>query len=107
MTFQNKILSALKRELDGKIESQIVDIVLFGSQAKGNAKAGSDYDILIVPKHKPTWMQRRAIGDICAEISIKNDILIDYKIISESEIDKEPIGCHPLITDALKYGIHA
>jgi len=107
MIHQNKILAALKHDLDVKIDNQIVDIVLFGSQAKGNAKNDSDYDILIVPKQKPTWMQRRAIGDVCAEISIENDILIDYKIISENEIEQDPIGCHPLIIDALKYGVHA
>jgi predicted nucleotidyltransferase len=107
MTRQHQILAALKRELDGKTDNQIVDIVLFGSQAKGKVNEGSDYDVLIVPKQKPTWMQRRAIGDVCAEISIENDILIDYKIISETEIEQEPIGCHPLIVDALKYGIHA
>jgi predicted nucleotidyltransferase len=107
MTHQHQILIALKRELAGNNENQIIDIILFGSQAKGKAAAGSDYDVLIIPKQKTTWMQRRAIGDVCAEISIENDILIDYKIISEIEIEQEPIGCHPLIVDALKYGIHA
>lgn len=107
MTHQHQILAALKRGLDGKTDNQIVDIVLFGSQVTGMAQTGSDYDVLIIPKQKPDWIQRRAIGEVCAEISIENDILIDYKIISENEIEHEPIGVHPLIIDALKYGIHA
>jgi predicted nucleotidyltransferase len=107
MTRQLQILAALKRNLIEKTKTPIIDIVLYGSQSTGRAKSGSDYDVLIIPKQKPDWIQCRVIGDICAEISIENDILIDYKIISEAEIEQEPIGCHPLIVDAIKYGIHA
>jgi len=107
MTRQHQILIKLKQELAKISGTTISDIILFGSQAKGRAGKGSDFDILIIPKQKPDWRQRRVIGDACAEVSIENDIVIDYKIISEDEIRDEPIGCHPLITDALKYGIHA
>jgi len=107
MTRQQKILAILKHELIGKTKTPIMDIILFGSQARGKVKAGSDYDVLIIHEHKTDWKQRRSIGDICAEISIDNDILIDYKIISKEEIEHESIGCHPLIVDAIKYGIHA
>jgi predicted nucleotidyltransferase len=107
MTRQLQILAILKRELIGKSNTPISDIVLFGSQITGKAKSGSDYDVLIIPGQKPDWRQCRVIGDICAAISIENDILIDYRIISEDEIKHEPIGIHPLIVDALKYGIHA
>jgi predicted nucleotidyltransferase len=85
----------------------IADIVLFGSQINGKSDQFSDYDILIVPDQKLDLVMRRKIADVCAEISIENDILIDYKIVSKEEIDYEPIGYHPLIIDAIKYGIHA
>jgi predicted nucleotidyltransferase len=106
MTKQQHILKTLKRCLMGENKSTIVDIVLFGSQINGNSNQFSDYDVLIVPDQKLDWAQRREIADVCAEISVENNILIDYKIVSKEELDHEPIGFHPLIADALKYGIH-
>jgi predicted nucleotidyltransferase len=107
MTKQQKILKTLKMRLIGENQPPIADIVLFGSQINGNSNRHSDYDILIVPNKKLNGFQRREIADVCAEISIENDILIDYKIVSKEEIEHEPIGFHPLIVEALKYGIHA
>lgn len=80
--------------------------MLFGSQINGKSNQFSDYDVLIVPNQKLNWTQRREIADVCAEISVENDILIDYKIVSKEEIEHEPIGFHPLITNALRNGIH-
>jgi len=97
----------LKMRLMGENKPSIADIVLFGSQNKGSSNRYSDYDVLIVPIKKPNWTQRREIADVCAEVSVENDILIDYKIVSKEEIEHEPIGYHPLIVDALKYGVHA
>jgi predicted nucleotidyltransferase len=107
MTKQQHILKILKGRLMGENKPSIADIVLFGSQINENANANSDYDVLIMPTKKLDWIQRRMIADVCAEISIENDIMIDYKIVSKEEIDNEPIGFHPLIVDALQYGIHA
>lgn len=107
MTKQQHILELLRCRLIGENKPSIADIVLFGSQMKGNSNQFSDYDILIVPDQKLNWTQRREIADVCAEISVENDILIDFKIVSKEEIEHEPIGFHPLIADALKYGIHA
>jgi predicted nucleotidyltransferase len=107
MTKQQYILELLKKRLMGQNTPSIADIVLFGSQINGNSNQFSDYDVLIVPDQKLDWAQRREIADVCAEISVENDILIDYKIVSKEEIEHEPIGFHPLITDALRNGIHA
>lgn len=107
MTKQQHILELLKKRLMDHNKPSIADIVLFGSQINGNSNEYSDYDVLIVPDQKLNWTQRRVIADVCAEISVENDILIDFKIVSKEEIDHEPIGFHPLITEALQHGIHA
>jgi len=107
MTKQQHILETLKSRLMSENKPSIADIVLFGSQINGNSNQFSDYDVLIVPVQKLNWTQRRKIADVCAEISVENDILIDCKIVSKEEIDHDPIGFQPIITEALRYGIHA
>ena len=43
-----------------------LQIILFGSQARGTAQQGSDIDLLIVGDRSPdeTWSRRREIGRI-------------------------------------------
>jgi uncharacterized protein len=59
----------------------IRDVILYGSQIRGTNKQGSDYDLLIVLNSKYSWPKRRIIRDLCYEISLKYDIIIDSKRI--------------------------
>jgi predicted nucleotidyltransferase len=44
------ILSELKRRLSAFYGDRLVRIILYGSQARGDAEAGSDIDVLVVLK---------------------------------------------------------
>lgn len=107
MTKKNKILQSVKTLLKSAFSNRISDVVLFGSQAKNTANKYSDFDILIVTTDIFTWQERDKVRDICYDISLEYDIIIDSKIISEIEIETKFWGKHPLITDALSYGIYA
>jgi predicted nucleotidyltransferase len=107
MAKKNRILQSIKRRLDSAFDSRIDDIVLFGSQAKNTANKYSDFDIMIVTNDTFTWQERGLIRDLCYEVSLDFDILIDSKIISRPDIETKFWGKHPLITDALNYGIYA
>lgn len=45
--------------------------------------------------------------DICYEVDLEYDIIIDSKIISLNELNHSIIGTHPLYNDAITEGIHA
>jgi len=107
MTKKNRILQTIKIRLNSVFNDRIADVVLFGSQAKNTSNRNSDFDILIVTSDLFTWQERGQIRDLCYEVSLDFDILIDSKIISRPEIETKFWGKHPLITDALAYGIHA
>jgi predicted nucleotidyltransferase len=107
MTKKNNILQNIKVRLNSVFNDRVADVVLFGSQARNTSNKDSDYDILIVTSDQFTWQERGQIRDLCYEVSLDFDILIDSKIISRSEIDTKFWGKHPLITDALAYGIYA
>jgi predicted nucleotidyltransferase len=102
-----EIIRELKNILTRKAGKDIKDVVLYGSQIRENKTAESDYDILIVLNRIYKWPERRVIRDLCYEISLKYDIIIDSKIISIQELQSTPNKYHPLYQDALTKGIYA
>ena len=101
------IIRDLKSLLINKLGNDIRDVILYGSQIQGANDQGSDYDVLIVLNRKYDWPQRRIIRDLCYEISLKYDIIIDSKIISIQELKSSPAGNHPLYLNALNQGVYA
>jgi predicted nucleotidyltransferase len=100
-----KILKDLKNDLSIHLKDNLKDVVLFGSQLTDN-KPESDYDILIVVKHKDNWKLERLISDICYEIDLKYNIITDTHVLSETEFDA-PRGKQPIFINALNQGYHA
>ena len=107
MTRNIKILKELKLLLTQKAGEDINDVVLYGSQIQNKRNEESDYDVLIVLNRKYSWSERRSLIDICYEVSLKYDIIIDSKIISRQELQETPLRSHPLFKDALMHGIYA
>jgi predicted nucleotidyltransferase len=101
------IIKELKVLLTQKVGEDIKDVVLYGSQIQKNRNEESDYDVLIVLSRKYSWPERRKLRDICYEVSLKYDIIIDSSIISIQELENSPLKNHPLYHDALSQGIHA
>lgn len=73
MDFRKKLISRFKKDLG----NNLVSIVLFGSQARDDAKTTSDYDLFIVAKELPKSPLKRLFyvreplkGDFKEKISI-------------------------------------
>ena len=89
------ILKELKNSLQKGFKDSVKDIILFGSQAYGRPTEFSDYDILIVLKNDYTARDENQIYDLCYDINLKYNIIIDAHLISERELGtlrgKQPI----------------
>ena len=107
MTRKMEILQTLKKLFQKEFGMRILDVVLFGSQATNTESPDSDFDVLVVTDGVFQWRERDQIRDLCFDICLEYEILIDSKIISQYEIENKFWGKHPLITDAIKFGIHA
>jgi len=94
----------LKDILVIKLQDELSDFVLFGSRVSGKSHADSDYDVLIVLKHKPDWELEREISDICFEIDLKYNVITDTLIISEPELQNLR-GKQPVYINALANGL--
>jgi uncharacterized protein len=100
------ILKDLKGYLQKGYTDSVKDIILFGSQAYGNPNENSDYDILIVLKKDYTARDENQIFDLCYDINLKYNIIIDAHLISERELETIK-GKQPIFTKAIKSGIYA
>jgi predicted nucleotidyltransferase len=99
------IIKDLKEMLLKKFDF-VSEIILFGSQASGEASEGSDYDILIIVNHNISWQQKRKIVDEIFLIDLKYNILTDVKVISKPELNTLK-GKQPFIQKAIQEGIVA
>jgi predicted nucleotidyltransferase len=100
------ILKDLKNHLTDKLSESVKDVILFGSQATGKSTEYSDYDILIILENDYSGEDENRILDLCYDINLKYDIILDVHILSKSELNSIR-GRQAVFSKAIKSGIYA
>ncbi len=78
------ILAELRQYLAELYGDRLVEVVLFGSQARGDAVEGSDIDVLIVLKGKVyPGAEIDRTGNFVAALSLAYDVLVSSIFVSE------------------------
>lgn len=106
MSDRQKILYDIKNHLRKYYGNSIKDLILFGSRARGDYSETSDYDILVVLANDYTYKDERKIIDLCYDIDLKHDIVIEVHVLSTTEL-KTLRGKQPIFVNALRTGIYA
>lgn len=97
------ILRELRRRLQDLYGDRLVRIILFGSQARGDAEPGSDIDVMVVLRGTVSPGREIArTGGITAEISLKYDVVVSTLFISSSRFARER---SPLLLNIRREGI--
>ena len=73
---------SILEDIVSKIKSKSILIILFGSQARGDATLNSDIDLLIMPKNS-----KEEILDLMREIKVKNKI--NPTLLNQAEFNEE------------------
>ena len=100
-------LKAILSELRGRLQSlygdRLAKVILFGSQARGEATETSDIDVMVILKGdvSPSKEIARTIDDV-ADISLANDVVLSCVFMPESRYDKEQ---SPLILNVHREGL--
>ncbi len=106
MNKKETILRDLKNHLCQHFSDEILEVILFGSQAVNKENAGSDFDVLVILKSKYDWKIKEMIIDLCYDINLKYDIIIDVHILAKEEMN-ELRGKQPVYLNAIQKGIRA
>lgn len=84
------LLAKLRQALEDLYGERLVELVLFGSQARGDAAQDSDIDVLVVLRGdvSPATEIKRT-GAIMATLSLEADVVISCVFISEERYRRE------------------
>jgi predicted nucleotidyltransferase len=77
------ILKNLRYQMEILYQDRLDSMILFGSQARGDANVDSDIDILIVLKDDiDSWTEIKRTGGIISQICLDNSILVSSLFVS-------------------------
>ena len=98
-----QILQELRAGLAQHYGARLVRLVLFGSQARGDAVPGSDIDVLVVLRGPVrVGPEIEQTGDVVAAVSLKYDVLVSVIFVSETEYYA---GTMPLLWNVNREGV--
>jgi uncharacterized protein len=79
------VLMELRRRLEALYGKRLVKLVLFGSQARGDANIDSDIDVLVVLKGNVNPFEEIERGGlVTAAVSLEQDVTISTVYVSEN-----------------------
>ena len=97
------ILAELRHHLEALYGERLVRMILFGSQARGDAEAGSDIDVLVVLKGSVSPGQEiRRTSEMKAALSLHYDVVISCTFISADRYATEQ---SPLLLNVRREGV--
>jgi predicted nucleotidyltransferase len=83
-----KLIRETVKAVSKELGISVVDVILFGSRAKGNARPDSDWDILIVTAKKLGWKERLNLtGEIRKRLA-KAGMASDILVISRGDLSR-------------------
>ena len=100
---ENSLLRGLVKHLNGLYPDNIIKVQLFGSRARGDASAASDFDILIIVKSKNN-IDRMKIYDYILDVNLEYGLDFSLKIYDEQEFEKSKRLGIPFIKNIIDEG---
>jgi predicted nucleotidyltransferase len=87
------VLAQLRHYLEALYGEQLEQVVLYGSQARGDAKPDSDIDVLIVLKQPvDSAAEIERTGEFTSHLCLENNVLISRMFTSTAQFKYENGG---------------
>lgn len=87
-----QILEHLKADLETDLGDQMEALYLYGSQARDEARSGSDIDVLVVLRGDFQYFDMvQQTGDVAARLSLRYDTVISLAFISSENFSHQQI----------------
>ncbi|TEU21900.1 MAG: nucleotidyltransferase domain-containing protein [Anaerolineales bacterium] len=88
----------------GSLGSEVVDVQLFGSKARGDATPESDVDVLVVLRQdEPKLID--ALYDLLLDVCLSHNVYISLKVFSETEYERLNHPRTPFMQSVAREGV--
>ena len=84
MQDKRKSLELFVKTLKEKYSDKVMEIILFGSVARGEDKEYSDIDLLIITNYDSFKMQK-LVSEVVVEVLLKTGVYVSAKVLSFEE----------------------
>ena len=85
-----RILREVKSRLQEILGDNLVEVILFGSYARGDAREGSDVDVLVVTRRKPTPEEDWELGELMTDLVLEYGVVVSLIVYPRREEPKDP-----------------
>lgn len=97
-----EVARAVAADLRALYGERLVDVILYGSRARGDADEESDLDLMVVLEDPvERWKERRRMGDILWDHSLASGILVSGLVFARSDFEAQ---ARPVIVNARREG---
>ena len=83
---EKTVLKEFKTSLGQVLGGQLIELKLFGSKARGDDRADSDMDVLVIVASED-WHIRDKVYDVATDVLLQMDVCISPKVISKNRFD--------------------
>jgi predicted nucleotidyltransferase len=84
---EKAVLKQFKASLEQVLGTQLVELKVFGSKARGDDRPDSDIDVLAIVA-SDDWHIPDKVYDVATDILLQADVCISPKVISKSRFDQ-------------------
>jgi len=81
---EKSVLKTFKTGLEQALSSQLIELKLFGSKARGDDRPNSDMDVLVIVA-TDDWHIRDKVYDVATDVLLQMDVCISPKVISKTK----------------------
>ncbi len=84
---EQQAVDALGSQLRERFPGRILQMILFGSKARGDSREWSDIDVLILVDDED-WPLRQEISTVASRVSLEYDVLIGPRVIGQERWER-------------------
>lgn len=101
------VLARIKREVEALYGPKLKRVLLYGSRARGDARADSDYDVLVVLEEPFRWWdETMRLADLSETILVESldtptPVVVSFKTMTESETQQRTGFMHNVRAEAI------